>query len=432
MQLSTLLSEIEPLSVAGDCPIDQVAISSVEVDAERVRAGTLFVAMPFWLGDRRNNLSRALTLGAAAIIAEHPTLLAHAPIGILVNDCCLALGKLLSAFHRHPSRSMTVLAVTGTQGKTTVTHLLRHILCATGRRTEAIGTLGASVGGKIRDTGYTTPPAETLQPLLAEMRSAGATHVCIEASSEGLALHRLAGTTVAVGGLTNLTRDHLDFHGDVAAYAKAKAILFRELAQRACFNVDDPHGEQFHRAFRGERLSVSTAGHVADLVLTTRQVSMRGSLVEVRYGIEFLRFMLPLPGAHNVENAAVALGMSILAGVCLSDGAQALEEVLVPPGRLEKIGDRPRVLVDFAHTPSALRRVLTELKTLAPARLVCVFGAGGNRDPGKRPAMGQAVSELADVALYLLQLAHLSGIDLEEAVLKKIEVNKTRKWDVEK
>jgi UDP-N-acetylmuramyl tripeptide synthase len=180
--------------------MDEVAISSVEIDAERVRAGTLFVALPFWLGDRRNNVSRALERGAAAVVAAHPTLLAHSPIGILVPDSCLALGRLLSAFHGHPSRSLTILAVTGTQGKTTVTQLLRRILCATGRSTECIGTLGASVAGEIRELGYTTAPAEILQPLLAEMRQAGATHVCLEASSEGLALRRLAGTRVAVAG----------------------------------------------------------------------------------------------------------------------------------------------------------------------------------------------------------------------------------------
>lgn len=399
VQLSTLLSEIEPLSVAGDRRIDQVVISSIEVDADRVQAGSLFVMMPFWVADRRNNLSRALARGAVAIVAERPSLLADAPVGILVNDCRFAFGRLLSAFHQHPSRSMTVLAVTGTQGKTTVTHLLRHVLCAAGRPSESIGTLGATVNGVFRETGYTTPPAEVLQSLLAEMRSAGATHVCVEASSEGLALGRLAGTTIAVGGLTNLTRDHLDFHGDLAAYAEAKAILFREFAQRACFNIDDPQGEQFHRAFRGDRLAVSTAGRAADLVLTTRRASLRGSFVEVRYGDETRCFMLPLPGVHNVENAAVALGMALLAGLPLSDGVQALETVSVPSGRLEKVGDRPRVLVDFAHTPSALRRVLTELKSLAPGRLVCVFGAGGNRDPGKRPEMGQTVSALADVAI---------------------------------
>jgi murE/murF fusion protein len=401
MQLSGLISEIDALSVTGECRTDKVEISSVEIDAGRVRAGSLFIALPFWPhGDRRNSVSRALERGAAAVVAEHETLLASAPTRILVGDSRLALGRLVGAFHGHPSRGMTVLAVTGTQGKTTVTQLLRHILCATQRRSECIGTLGATVRGEIRETGYTTPPAEILQPLLAEMRSAGATHVCLEASSEGLALQRLSGTTVAVGGLTNVTRDHLDFHADLAAYFEAKSILFRHLAERACFNVDDPIGEQFHRVFRGDRLSVSTAAEsAADLVLAARQTSLHGSFVEARYGAESYRFMLPLPGTHNVENAAVALGMSLLAGVSLGDGVGALEEATAPRGRLERVGDRPRVFVDFAHTPSALRRVLTELRALVPERLVCVFGAGGNRDPGKRPLMGQAVSELADVAI---------------------------------
>ena len=400
MQLSSLIGEIDALSITGERRIDEVAIASVEVDADRARADTLFVVLPFWLADRPNNVSRALECGAAAVVAEHASLLVHAPIGILVKDSCLALGRLLSAFHGHPSHAITVLAVTGTQGKTTVTQMLRHILCARGRRTECIGTFGASVDGDMRDTGYTTPPPEILQPLLADMRSAGVTHVCLEASSEGLARRRLAGTRMLVGGLTNLTREHLDVHGDLESYIEAKSILFRDLAERGCFNVDDAVGEQFHRSFQGDRLSVSTvSGRAADLVLATRHTSTRGSFVEARHGSDVHRFFLPLPGTHNVENAAVALGMCMLAGVHLIDAVQALEDVKVPHGRLEKIGDRPRVFVDFAHTPNALHRVLTELRTLVPGRLVCVFGAGGNRDRGKRPLMGKAASELADVAI---------------------------------
>ncbi len=400
MQLSSLIDEIEPLSVVGAGRTDEVPISSVEIDAERVHAGTLFVALPFWLGDRRNSVSRAIERGAAAVVAEHAPLLGDAPTGILVEDSRAALGRLLSALHGYPSRSMTILAVTGTQGKTTVTHLLRHILASTGRSADWIGTLGASVGGRMRDTGYTTPPADILQPLLAEARTAGATHVCLEASSEALALQRLAGTRIAVAGFTNLARDHLDFHADLASYTAAKAILFRELAERACFNVDDEVGEQFHRAFRGGRLSVSTiSGRAADLVLESRQASLSGTFVRVRYGSEVERFMLPIPGKHNVENAAVALGMSLLAGVSLAHGVQALESAALPRGRLEKIGERPRVFVDFAHTPGALRRVLAELKALVAGRLICIFGAGGNRDTGKRPLMAQAVSELADAAI---------------------------------
>jgi murE/murF fusion protein len=400
MQLSRLIDAIEPLSVVGVGRTDEVPISSIEIDAERVHAGTLFVALPFWLGDRHNSVSRAIKRGATAVVAEHAPLLADAPTGVLVPDSRAALGQLLSAWHRYPSRSMTILAVTGTHGKTTVTHLLRHILASAGRSTDWIGTLGASIGGRARDTGYTTPPAEILQPLLAEAHTAGVTHVCLEASSEALALRRLAGTRVAVAGFTNLARDHLDFHADPASYREAKAILFRELAERACFNVDDEVGEQFHRTFPGVRLSVSTIqGSAADLVLECRQASLSGTFVRVRHGSDVEKFMLPMPGSHNVENAAVALGMSLLVGVSLTEGIEALESATLPRGRLERIGERPRVFVDFAHTPGALRRVLAELKTLVAGRLICVFGAGGNRDPGKRPLMAQAVSELADAAI---------------------------------
>jgi MurE/MurF fusion protein len=399
LRLSRLLAEIDPAPTAVDGPVDRVEISSVEVDANAVDAGALFVVLPFWVSDASNDVRKAVRRGAVTVVSERSLPSIAVATRVVVKNSCAAVGQILSAFYGHPSRRLNLLAVTGTNGKTTASHLVRHILANCGRRCEVIGTLGATLAGAVRDTGYTLPPAQVLQPLLAEMESLGVTDVSLEATSHGLALQRLAGTTIGIGGITNVSRDHLDFHSDRAAYAEAKFTLFREFAKQGCFNVDDPVSARFYDVFDRPKISVSGGGKPADLVLCTARATVSSTSVEARHGLEAFRFELPLVGRHNVENAAVALGMSMLAGVPLADAVGALERASPIPGRLEMIPGRPTVFVDCAHTPTALERVLSELRRLSSGRLICVFGAGGSRDRGKRPLMGTAVAKLADVAV---------------------------------
>jgi UDP-N-acetylmuramoyl-L-alanyl-D-glutamate--2,6-diaminopimelate ligase len=349
--------------------------------------------------DAANDLARARERAPAAVVSQPSLPTIEARTTILVENSCSALGSLLSAAYGRPSKALELMAVTGTNGKTTVSHLVRHILCNVGLRCEVIGTLGATLDGAVRDTGYTLPPASILQPLLEEMRTAGVTHVTLEATSQGLVMDRLAGTSIAVAGMINLSRDHLDFHHDWRAYIEAKATLFRQYAQKACFNVDDPLSARLYDEFRGPKLSVSTTGNNAEVALRQLRTSPSGTVVIAAHGGESLEFELPLVGRHNVENAGVALGMSLIAGISFADGAEALQSAKPPGGRLERVGRNPAVLVDYAHTPAALERVLTELRQRVDGRLICVFGAGGRRDRGKRPLMGRIVSRSADVAL---------------------------------
>ena len=254
-------------------------------------------------------------------------------------------------------------------------------------------------GGVRRPSIFTTPLADELQSLLADMRDIGCSHVVLEASSHGLAMHRMAGVDVAVGGFTNLSRDHIDYHQSMEAYRDAKAALFQGFARAACFNLDDETGRAFCEAFAGPKRTVSVAGaRDADLSVRELECTLEGSRVGLQgRGAALDVIELPLVGRHNVENALVALGMAELAGVPREVGLVALAGVSAAPGRLESVPGPRHVLVDYAHTPDALANVLEVLRPLTAGRLICVFGAGGDRDRGKRPQMGAVVARLADL-----------------------------------
>jgi UDP-N-acetylmuramoyl-L-alanyl-D-glutamate--2,6-diaminopimelate ligase len=392
--LAELLRDLPTSTVSGDLDQD---VSSVVVDARAARPGSMFVYLPVPLSGGNNDVAEAIGRGATAVLSE-PGLCATGAAHILVPDIGVGLGTVMSAFCGHPSRSLTVMAVTGTNGKTSVSWLLRHILRSVGYICGLISTVGAGLGDQLELTGFTTPPSCALQPLLARMLAAGATHVSLEASSHGLAQERFVGTRVVVGGMTNLSRDHLDFHQTMDAYADAKAILFQRFAERACFNVGDPVAAHLFHEFTGEKLSTAVAPARANLVLDPVELSMSGTLVEVTFHSVRARTVLPLPGRHNIENAAVALGMAILAGVAFEDGVAALETADAPPGRLQQVGASPCVMVDFAHSPDALHHVLTTVRSLTRGQLICVFGASGDSDRGKRPLMGTVVRGLVDRA----------------------------------
>ncbi len=395
MILAELLRDLPTSTVSGDL---EQEVSSVVVDAREARPGSLFVYLPVPLPGGDDDVAEGIGRGATAVMSE-PGIYVTGAAHILVPNIGVGLGTVMSTFCGHPSRSLIVMAVTGTNGKTSVSWLLRHILRSVGHTCGLISTVGAGLGDKLDPTGWTTPPSYTLQPLLARMLTAGATHVSLEATSHGLAEERFVGTRVVVGGMTNLSRDHLDFHQTMDAYADAKAILFRRFAERACFNVGDPIAARLFREFTGEKLSTAVAPAGADLVLEPVELSTSGTLVDAKFHSVRARTVLPLPGRHNVENAAVALGMAILAGVAFEDGVAALETADAPPGRLQQVGVSPSVMVDYAHTPDALRHVLTTVRSLTRGQLICVFGAGGDCDRGKRPLMGTAVQGLVDRAV---------------------------------
>ncbi|MBD89068.1 MAG: UDP-N-acetylmuramoyl-L-alanyl-D-glutamate--2,6-diaminopimelate ligase [Deltaproteobacteria bacterium] len=376
-------------------------IDRVVVDSREVTDRSLFIAMRGLFADGHEYIHQAIEGGARAIIAERPApaSLDQGVAWVEVEDSGPVLGRVAAALYDHPSRDLKVLAVTGTNGKTTVSWLLDAVLTSRGYLTGVVGTIETRFGDTVVQTGYTTPPAHVLHGLLARMRDAGVTHVLLEASSHGLKLNRMSGVEVAVGGYTNLSRDHMDFHPDMEDYRNTKASLFRDFGCSGAFNIDDEVGASMAREFSPSGVTVSTHDSAADLWLEDLICDLDGCHATLHSGGETHPFHVPLIGRHNAENGLVAIGMLTLAGMELREALLGLSEAPATPGRLERVPGVRRVLVDYAHSPDALENVLGALRPLVSGRIICVFGAGGDRDPGKRPEMGAIVDQMADYAV---------------------------------
>jgi len=363
----------------GDASVD---VTSVTHDSRLVVEGGLFCCVPGRVDDGHDHAAGAVAAGAVALLCERPLDLARAEV--VVDDARAAMGPVASAFHGHPSRALEVVGVTGTNGKTTTTLLLQHVLTATGRATAAIGTLGGA---------RTTPEATDLQSLLARFRDEGKAAVAMEVSSHALALDRVRGTRFRAAVFTNLSQDHLDFHGTIERYFAAKARLFEpDYTDVAIVNADDPHG-----ALLADAATVPTRTFsmhdVADLV-----VGVASS--EGRWRGEPLR--VPLGGAFNVSNALAALTTAVELDVAARDALDALATAPSVPGRFESIdeGQPFRVVVDFAHTPDGIDQALRAAREVTPdGRVIVVFGAGGDKDREKRPLMGAAAARWADLVI---------------------------------
>lgn len=390
---------------------------TLRTDSRAVRPGDAFIAWPGYATDGRRYVAQALAAGAAACLVEAEgldtvALPADGRIAALAG-LKAATGPLASAWFGEPSQALQVIAVTGTNGKSSTAWWTAQALTALGRPCGVVGTLGvgrpplAGDPGAIRHTGLTTPDPVTLQATLAELRAQGCTACAIEASSIGIVEQRLAGTRIAVAQFTNLTQDHLDYHGDMAAYGQAKRRLFAWPGlQAAAVDIDDGWGAELARQLAGSGLqlwtgAVKTAGarlraeavayDAAGLGFTL--VEQGGGRAEVRTG---------LIGDYNLHNLLAVAGALRALGLPLDGMAQAFARLTPVPGRMDRVPGQPgqpEVVVDYAHTPDALDKALAALRPLAAARggaLWCVFGCGGNRDPGKRPLMGAIARRRAD------------------------------------
>jgi len=392
------------VSGAGD---GDAELSGYTYDSRKVAPGSVFVATAGLWVDGHDYIDAALAAGAGLIIAqrEAPADLATAHPSVTwvqVSDSTRALGVAADAFYDKPSSAMQTFAVTGTNGKTTVSSMTWEVLDVLGARPGLVGTVEHRFADIRRKTIFTTPPSADLHALMAEMRDAGCTHVALEASSHGLQQQRLAGISLDIGAFTNLTQDHLDYHETMEAYFDAKAKLFRELVDQAVFNVDDAAGRRLADEFAaaGKRaLTFSVQGNDAHLRAFDVQTRINGAtaLVDTPWGR--LDLHLQMVGAHNIANALTTLGMLVLGGLDPREVVMALAHSKGAAGRLEIVPGRVPVLVDYAHTPDALDNVCSALKPLTAGRLIVIFGAGGDRDPGKRPKMGAIVQRWADVAL---------------------------------
>lgn len=381
-------------------------ITGLAYDSRAVQPGFLFLALR---GEKTNGAlfaEDAIRRGAVAVLHDQDLRLPRGVAAIQAPDARLALADLAAEFYAHPSRQLRVLGVTGTNGKTTTTFMIRDILQAAGQSCGLLGTVQYEYGGRRLAAGRTTPEALDLQRMLAEALHAGCQAMAMEVSSQGLAAERLRGVRFAAAVFTNLSVDHLDFHHTMEAYFLAKKRLFDTIATQggapAILNADDPHGRQL-------AADPALAGHVvtfggdpaAQVRAVDIQLTETSSTFRVITPWGEAAIATGFAGRFNVYNALAAIATCGTLGVPLPVMAATLAAMPAVPGRMERIAD-PRgrhIFVDYAHTEDALRNVLQTLRENAPGHLLCVFGCGGNRDRGKRPRMGAAVAEYADLAI---------------------------------
>ncbi len=384
-----------------------IAISGIASDTRDIRDGYLFLACR---GDRSHGLdyaAKAIEAGAAAIAYDASTARNLPDVGaplIPIDGLRSRLGEIANHFYDYPSQSVRVLAVTGTNGKTTVAWLLAQCLQRLGRTCGYAGTLGYGVDEVSGGEGMTTPDVVELHRRLAALRDAGARYAAVEASSHALAQDRIDGVVIDTALFTNLSRDHLDYHGDMDAYGEAKASLFLATEPaRQIVNIDSNFGLALAKRCGPDVISVSTDtarvdNRAAHVVLRAVRATAHGFEVSVASSWGNGGFHLPLHGEFNIGNAALVLAALISDDVQLDAACAALSEAEAPPGRLQRVESEsgPDVIVDYAHTPSAVESVLRSLRQHSGGQLWCVFGCGGERDAGKRPLMGRAVENNAD------------------------------------
>lgn len=380
--------------------------AALRTDTRALRTGDVFVAWPGAARDARHHLDDAFARGAVCAVIDAAGAAAYEVSArvLRVSDLQAIAGGLADAWYGHPSRHMTVLAVTGTNGKTSCALWAARALAAAGRPCGVIGTLGLGMPDALRSTGLTTPDPVQLHHALADMRDRGVAHCALEASSIGVQERRLDGVRLHAVGFTNLTQDHLDYHGSMASYAAAKRRLFDWPALRAAvINVDDPTGTLFagHALQKGLHLQTVSLSQHADWALTALSEEDAGMRLRVRCGARLADLTVPLLGRFNASNLLVVCGLLATCGLDFDAIVSSIATVTAPPGRLQGLGGiaAPLVVVDYAHTPDAIGHALQALRGVAQRRggkLWCVLGAGGDRDRSKRAPMAAAAEAVAD------------------------------------
>ena len=412
--MATTLAELS--AAIGMTPLPdwgRVAITDVCEDSRCVHLGALFVAVPGAVHDGADYIAEAVTGGAAAVVSEHDRRIS-VPL-LRVSDARAALARLSAAFHGRPTENLFTVGVTGTNGKTTVCHWIAHLLGTD--RTTVIGTLANEARGL---PAVTTPSSRVVQRIAAEARSAGTENVIIEGSSIGLEQRRLDAVDFDVGLFTNLTHDHIDLHGSMDAYLRAKRILFSGLRETACavVNADDPAGERILEGCCAASWSYGIRSG-ADLRGVAAESGPRATRFALSRRSERVPVTLPHPGRHNVMNALAAASVALIRGVPLREIAERLSVAPALEGRFQFFSRSDGVIgvIDFAHTPDALQQALEAVRPSA-GRLFVVFGCPGESDRGKRPIMGRIAGRLADWTILTSDNPKHEGSD---AILAEIE-----------
>jgi UDP-N-acetylmuramoyl-L-alanyl-D-glutamate--2,6-diaminopimelate ligase len=393
MDLELLIDALAPVEVVGPAPAD---VADLAYDASQATAGSLYFCIPGSRADGHDFAPQAVGNGAVALVAERPLDL---PVPQLVVESARAAMPIAAdTFFGRPTDQLQIAGVTGTNGKTTTAFLLYAILAAAGRRPGLLGTIESRVGGERRPAIRTTPEAIDLQRSFREMLDAGDRSAAVEATSHGSELGRLDRVRFSALVFTNLTQDHLDFHGTLERYFDAKRRLFTETRPPAAVNIGDEHGRRLADELRG-RNELLTFGLADDAELRANDLELgpRGA----RFRAGGIELETRLRGRFNVENVLGAVAAARLLGIDDDAIAYGVRELRGVPGRFEAVdeGQPFAVLVDYAHTPDSLENVLRTARDLAQNRVICVFGCGGDRDRGKRPLMGRIATELADLAI---------------------------------
>lgn len=396
MKLNDLFAGLDPKLIRVD---PETEAAGVSCDSRTVTPGDVFVAISGAEADGHCFVAEAMEKGAVCVVCEHP--LACGVPHAVVPSARQALAAVSANWYGHPARELTVVGVSGTNGKTTVTHLIRDILEEKlGTKVGLIGTIRNEIGGETLSAHRTTPESLELQALLRRMADRGCTHAVMEVSSHALALDRVYGISFAVGVFTNLTQDHLDFHATMEDYCDAKARLFRSCGA-AVYNRDDPWHGRLLEGSACPRLSYGL-GEGSDLRAEKICLTAGGAAFEAVTEEKRIPVEVAIPGRFTVYNALAALGACAELGVPPEEGADALRRSRGVKGRMEVVPTPGRdytVLIDYAHTPDALENVLTAVRGFAEGRTVAVFGCGGDRDRTKRPKMGAVAARLADFSV---------------------------------
>ncbi len=376
------------------------ALGGIAADSRKVKPGELFVAVPGTKSDGLSFVPQALAAGAAAVLAEQAPAVPAGVAVIQVANARHALALAAAAFF--PRQPKTIAAVTGTSGKTSVAAFTRQIWAALGKKAASIGTIGLVSPTGESYGALTTPDPVELHRMLDQLAGEGVTHLALEASSHGLDQHRLDGVHIAAGAFTNLSRDHLDYHPSLEAYLAAKLRLFTDLIVQggtAVIGVDDCYAGQVVAAAEKRGLKIMTVGvHGDGIKLLGGEIEGFAQVVSLAHGGQTYNIKLPLVGAFQVQNAALAAGLVIATGGVPARTFAALEKLQGAKGRLEMVGTKngAPIFIDYAHKPDALKKALEALRPYVRGKLTVVFGAGGDRDPGKRPLMGRIAAENAD------------------------------------
>ena len=396
MKLADLIKNIDAAELAASTECE---ISGISYDSRSTKPGDVFVAISGFATDGYKYIPSAAEKGAAVVICDRVPQI-EIPY-VLVGDCRKSLALISREFFGDPAGKMKIIGITGTNGKTTTTYLLKHLLEETiGAKVGLIGTNGNMIGDEFIHTERTTPESFELQRLFAQMNKAGCTHVVMEVSSHSLVLSRVAGIDFAVGAFTNLTQDHLDFHHTMEEYASAKAMLFKS-CRVGCINIDDTWADAMMKHASCTLMTYSAADKEASLTAREIKLSARGVSFTACFDGKTVPVSLAIPGRFSVYNALNTIAVGLALGISLDDCAKAMKTAHGVKGRMELVptdGDYT-IVIDYAHTPDALENALKALRAENTGRIVVLFGCGGDRDRTKRPIMGAIAADNADLVI---------------------------------